>query len=102
MAPSYYPVDEETDSKRVATSVRLQKEQHEDIELIAKLWNEIDEELGRKRPRKWKASSVIERLIAVGIAGFWEQAGARPEDKADRDQVVAHVIERLKKSNPKK
>lgn len=101
MAQSYYPIDEESEGDRVRTSVRLLPEQHQDIELMAKLWNDLDRELGRRRPRKWKAASVIERLIAVGIDGFWGQIGGRPTTKDAREEAIAKVVaiarERTKK-----
>lgn len=102
MAPTYFPIEEEDEKKRVPTTVRLMEAKHEDVELIAELWNQMEEELGRKRRRQWRASSVMERLIDVGVAGFWEQVGGRPEGKADRVELVRRTIERLKKSTHKK
>jgi hypothetical protein len=101
MAPSYYPFDDEEDVERVATTVRLRPIQHEDIETISDLWNAMDDALGRKRQKKWKASSVIERLLAVGIDGFWEQVGGRPSSKADREAFVKQAVEQLKKKTKK-
>lgn len=93
MAQSYYPMDEEGVSDRVRTSVRLPVEQQQDIELMAHLWNELDRALGRKKPRKWKAASVIERLIAVGIDGFWAQVGGRPATAEERKALIERVVE---------
>lgn len=93
---SYYPIEEETEGERVRTSVRLPPAQHDDLELIAELWNEMDKALGRRRPRKWKPASVIERLISVGIDGFWGQVGGRPATKAGRADFIKQAIERLK------
>jgi hypothetical protein len=98
---SYYPIDDEAEGDRVRTSVRLPASQHDDIELIAELWNEMDKALGRKRPRKWKAASVIERLITVGVDGFWGQVGGRPATKAGRADFIKQAIERLKAKQAK-
>lgn len=102
MAQSYYPMDEESEGSRVKTSVRLPQEQHDDIELMSHLWNELDRELGRKRPRTWKAASVIERLIAVGIDGFWAQVGGRPATKDDREALIARVVQQAAAGRKKK
>lgn len=101
MAASYYPVDEDDGGERVKTSVRLPVEQHHDIELIAQLWNELDRAMARKRGRKWKAASVIERLISVGVDGFWHQVGGRPDTKEGRDDFVRRAVERLKQESKK-
>jgi hypothetical protein len=92
MAQSYYPLDDAKVGEPIRTSVSLTPEQHQDVELIAKLWNELDKELGRRRPRKWKAASVMQRLIAVGIDGFWGQIGGRPTTKDEREAVIAKVV----------
>lgn len=98
MAQSYYPTDDDESGERVTTSVRLPKELHADIELIATLWNEFDAALGKKRAKKWKASSVIERLIAVGVDGFWQQVGGRPLTKEGRQDFVRSAVVRIRKS----
>jgi hypothetical protein len=101
MSASYYPVDDREDPDRVRTSVRLPLETHADIEIIAKLWNELDRALGRKRTKKWKPASVIERLVTVGIDGFWAQIGGRPSTQEGRDDFARKALERLKKSSGK-
>lgn len=100
MARSYYPIDDDSDEERVRFSVRLSARQNEDLESIAKLWNEIDLVLERKRPRKWKSASVIERMVQVGIDGFWEQIGGRPPSKEGRQDFIRKAIADLRK--PKK
>lgn len=100
MADNYYPID--NDGSRVRTSVRLPEEQHEDIELMSELWNELDRALGNRRAKKWKAASVIERLVRVGIEGFWAQAGGRPSTEAARAEMVRRVVAEAKKSAAKK
>lgn len=100
MAQRYYPEAEE-EGEKVQTSVRLPTQQHEDILLIADLWNELDKVLGRRRPRKWKPASVIERLIAVGIEGFWGQIGGRPETEDDRKAALAKAVELARERSKK-
>lgn len=102
MAQSYYPLDEAKTGEPIRTSVRLSPEQHQDVELIAKLWNDLDRDLGRRRPRKWKAASVMERLIAVGIDGFWGQIGGRPTTKEAREEAIAKVVSMARERAPKK
>lgn len=102
MSASYYPVDEESGEERVRTSVRLSQEQHADIELITKLWNDLDRVLGRQRSRKWKAASVIERLVAVGIDGFWAQVGGRPDTREGREDFIRQAAEKLNAERQKK
>ncbi|HYH96905.1 hypothetical protein [Hyalangium sp.] len=101
MAQSYYPLDDAKVGEPIRTSVSLTPEQHQDVELIAKLWNDLDKELSRRRPRKWKAASVMQRLIAVGIDGFWAQIGGRPVTKDAREEAISKVVslarERTKK-----
>lgn len=102
MAASYYPVDEDSEDERVKTSVRLPKQDHDDIEIIAELWNEFDRVLDRPRPRKWKAASVIERLIEVGIDGFWGQVGGRPDTKEGREEFVRKAVEKIQSQKKRK
>jgi hypothetical protein len=51
----------------------------------------------KKAPRKWKGNSVMERFIQVGVAGFWEQIGGRPDTAEDRDAFIERAIEKLAK-----
>lgn len=102
MSASYYPVSEEQDSERVRTTVRLKKELHEDVEFVVQLWNEFDKALKRKGAKKWKANSVIERFVEVGVAGFWQQVGGRPESQQDREEFIRLAVERIKKQGAKK
>lgn len=102
MAQSYYPVGDASEGARVKTSVRLPVEQDADIKLIAQLWNELDKALGRKKSRKWKAASVIERLISVGIDGFWQQVGGRPPTQEGREDFIRRAVEHLAPETPKK
>lgn len=99
---SYYPVDDDEGGERIKTSIRLAAEQHQDIEFIAELWNELDAALGKKKARKWKSASVIERLLAVGIDGFWSQIGGRPPTREGRADFIKQAVKRLKDERPKK
>ena len=98
---SYYPVDEDNGGERIKTSIRLDADQHSDIEFIAQLWNELDAALGKKRSRTWKSASVIERLIAVGIDGFWHQIGGRPPTKEGRAEFIKQAVKRIKADREK-
>lgn len=98
MATSYYPDKDEADEERIRTSVRLPPAQQADIVLVAELWNELDKAMGRKRPRKWLAASVIERLIAVGLDGFWAQIGGRPQTQEGREELMRRAVEHLRQS----
>lgn len=99
---SYYPVDEDLDGERIRTSIRLDPEQHADIEFIAQLWNELDAALGKKKARKWKPASVLERLVAVGIDGFWHQIGGRPPTREGRAEFIRQAVKRLREERDKK
>lgn len=98
MAQSYYPVDEDEGGKRVTRSVRLPEEVHSDIELIAKLWSEFDAARGKTRAKKWKSSGVIERLLEVSVAGFWQQVGGRPPTKEGREDFIRRALAQVRKS----
>jgi hypothetical protein len=93
-AMSYYPVTDSERPDRVRTSVRLTPEQHDDVELMAKLWTEFDKALGQRR-RKWSTMGVLERLVAVGIDGFWTQVGGRPPSKEGREDFVRRAVATL-------
>lgn len=90
----YYPMDAGGDG-RIKTSVRLTSEQRADVDLIADLWNGFDAALGRTGGKSWTATSVLERLIAVGIDGFWQEVGGRPESSGDRAEFIRRAVERL-------
>lgn len=94
---SWYPTEEEEDEQEpVRTSVSLTPEAHAEIQLIADLWNELDQLLGKKQKRKWKPSSVMERFIRVGIAGFWSQVGGRPATSEGRGEYMRAAIAKLR------
>ena len=99
MAMSYYPKNEGSDERRKATSVRLRLASDERVKFLAALWNALDKARGMERPRKWKAASVIERLVDVGLDGFGEQIGGWPEDKDERAEMLrraGEVVDKLK------
>lgn len=100
MAASYYPMDEEDDSTRVPSTVRLSERDHERIQFMADLWNALDASRDLNRAKKWKASSVIERLVQVGLDGFGAQIGGWPESRDERAAMLrraGEVVNRLKK-----
>ncbi|NTX07009.1 hypothetical protein [Myxococcus sp. CA040A] len=97
MSKSYYPVEQDRDSGRVPLTIRLQPDRHEDVELLVRLWTELDASLGTKRAKKWKPSLVVERLIDVGVDGFWQQVGGRPETQEGREEFIRRAVARLKK-----
>jgi len=91
----YYPM-KEVDEVRTRTSIRLTSEQQSDAALIAELWAAFDDALELQRAgRKWTATSVLERLVAVGIDGFWQEVGGRPESTEDREEFIRRAVERL-------
>lgn len=96
-AMGYYPLHE-SEEERVRTSIRLTPEQQADAALIAQLWIALDDALGVKRPgKKWSATSVLERLVAVGLDGFWAEVGGRPSEEEDRAEFIRRAVERLRK-----
>jgi hypothetical protein len=95
---SLYPVEINEEPKSVKTSVRLPRDRHDDIRLIAELWTEMDAQLQRKKHGKdgWKPASVIERFVAVAIDSFWQQYGGRPENKESRAEFIRKAISAIK------
>ena len=92
----FYPVGDDEDVERVQTTVRLRRTTHEDVDLIAEIWNELDAALKKKRPKKWKASNTIEQIIEVGVQSIWKQYGGRPADKKERAEFVKRAIEAIR------
>jgi hypothetical protein len=97
----YYPAEDETEPNAVRFSVTLTKEQHADLELVARLWNEFDARLGIKRQHKWKLNSVLARFVSLGLDGQWEELGGRPSTAEGREEVVRVAAERVKKPHAK-
>lgn len=95
MTAKYLPPDD-SEAGRVRVSIRLEKAEADDLQLMAQLWNEIDAAAGRKRRHKWLAAGVIEQLIRLGLDGFWEQFGGKPKTAADRKRFIERAIEELK------
>lgn len=99
----YYPFDEQArEPEPVRTSVRLAPDVQEDIKFFALLWNEFDKALGRRRSKKWKAASVIERLVLGGLEDLWKQYGGKPPSAAAREQLKKKAIEQIKSMAAKK
>lgn len=83
-------------------TVRLRPEEHEDLVFIAELWNEYDRASGVKRRKKWKVSTVIDQFLSDRIASFWQRIGGRPEDAAERSELLRRGVELLRKKPTKK
>ena len=90
---SYYPFDEETEGEPVPSTIRLPKSLLEKVEFIADLWNAFDVELGKGRKYKWKASSVIERLVKVGATRFGASIGGYPSTPEERKDALERAGE---------
>lgn len=95
------PEDEEQVVARIGVTIRFKPEHHEELKLIAAFWNELDSALGRKRRKKWKVSTVVERLVARGIAGFWNELGGRPESSEDRKAFLKRAVEVMRRQQQK-
>lgn len=102
-AMGYYPLQERSSAKRSTTSIRLTEEQRADVEFVAELWNAFDKELEQERAgRKWSATSVLERLIAVGLDGFWAEVGGRPATQEGREEFIRRAVAHLSARSPNK
>jgi hypothetical protein len=93
MAADYYPFDEEAEVTRVATTVRLTKLEHEQLQFVADVWNAFDKARQIKRSKKWKVASVIERFLAIGLEGFGLQIGGWPSTLEERKQLLKNAAE---------
>lgn len=100
MASDYYPVNVDEDSDQERISITFTAQQIEDLKLIAEIWNALDRALGIER-KKWKLQGVVSRLINVGSDAVWQQLGGRPTTKAERDQFVRDVADRISKQKKK-
>lgn len=100
MDASYYPLDETNEDARIRTSVRLPVDKHRRVEFLVDLWNALDKAQGKRRAKKWKAASVIERLVSVGLDNFAKQVGGFPETAEQRQAMLkraGEVVAKLKK-----
>lgn len=102
MADNLYPVTPEGPRLRVSFTVRLTPEQHRLIGLIADVWNATDAALNLKRRRRWKHSSVIARLVAVGIDNFFDGVKREPPPKGNEADFVEHCVRTLMAQAKKK
>lgn len=94
MADLPLPPEPEEKSLRVAFSVRVTPAEHEDIQLIADVWNATDKARGVKRSRKWKPSSVVARLITGGIDNFFDGVKLpRPTTEKERDAFIRRCVD---------
>jgi hypothetical protein len=91
----FYPAGGDEEVERVATTVRLRKQTHEDIALIKEIWNELDRALKKDR-REWRDSTVIVQIVEVGVEAIWQQYGGRPADKKARAEFVRRAIEAIR------
>ncbi len=93
MAADYYPFDKEAESPRVASTVRLTVEQHQQVKFVADVWNAFDKARGVKRAKKWKPAAVIERFVSIGLDGFADQIGGWPSDETHRRQLIKNAAD---------
>jgi hypothetical protein len=98
-APPLYTPQPESKDIRTTFTVRLTPDQVGYVKLIADAWNAADAAAGVKRSRKWKPSSVVSRLIAVGIDNFFDGVQLKPpETEREREAFIRHCAELLAKS----
>lgn len=94
-----YPTDGSDARKR--QNIPFTEQQITDLELIAFIWNELDVALKRGRSKKWKLTSVVTRMVAVGLASFWKQIGGRPGEDEDQAAVAKRAIQKIAKNSRK-
>lgn len=81
---------------RVTFTVRLTPEQAKHVKLMADAWNAADKAAGVRRSRKWKSSSVVARLITVGIDDFFDGVKLPPPaNDTERAAFIAHCVKVL-------
>jgi hypothetical protein len=95
--PIQFPDDDELLPERIATSVRFRYEDYEHLVFLSRLWNEGDKARGVKRRRKWKASSVIDRLVRTQLKMVEEQMGGWPESKSEADDIIRRAVAAIAK-----
>jgi hypothetical protein len=100
--PIQFPDDEELLPERITTSVRFRHEDYEHLEFLARLWNEGDRARGLRRRRKWKVSSVIDRLVRAQLKTTSEQMGGWPESKSEADDVIRRAVAAITKERREK
>lgn len=96
MANPYLP-PKDVNPEKARISVRLDVTETSDLQAIAKLWNAVNKELGRKRGRKWKPASLIEFFVRVGMSEFWKAIGGRQAPKEAYDDLVRRAVEATRK-----
>jgi hypothetical protein len=101
--PSLYPPPPPPKKKRddrVSFTVRLAPAEYAAVQLIAKVWNATDDAMAVKRYRRWKPSSVVARLITIGIEHFFSGV-KRPMPRTEEElaQFVEHCVQVLAGSN---
>ena len=95
MPRDLYPFDDDDLTERVTMTVRLKPRTYERLKALVYVMNGIDAALGRKG-RKWKMSSVIERVLSVGADGHLEELGGVPGSDEALDDIIEKAVERYR------
>lgn len=89
MSDPLFP-DDEDQPGRARFSISLKAERLELVKLLAQFWNEYAELQNRKRPRKWKVSSAVERLVEESLRAVFKRMKL-PEDGLSPAEFKKHL-----------
>lgn len=92
---SYYPMGENGDEPVKATTIRVPLSLYRDLEFISELWDAFDEAREIEKRVKWKPTSVMERLLSIGVLGFSAQIGGLPKSDAERAELLRKAKPRV-------
>lgn len=96
------PKEEEEKDDPKGITVRFSPEDHEQLLLIARLWNALDEAMGVKRRHSWKASSVLRHAARFLRDQLKEKMRDWPSEPSQQEAFIErHVAAARRMNEPK-
>jgi hypothetical protein len=92
MNPMPPPADDDDSVDPKGITVRFPPDEMKDYELIADLWNAIDEATGVQRKVKWKPTSILRHAARELRKAVKKKLGEWPTDPAGREAFIRKVV----------
>ncbi len=68
-------------------TVRIPKPIQEGLDRLSKLWTHLERLRTEDPGAEVTVSDVVNRLLEIGLEGAWSEAGSRPRNEAELDEL---------------
>lgn len=97
-----FPIERKDSPERIRVAVRLGEAENERLEMVVRIWNEMNKALGRVKGRRWTATSVVERFVTLELDAFFTRYGGFPSSPEQEADITRRAVAEIKKLAGKK